>query len=245
MKNFGSGKSLFARSAVAIAALGAGASAFADLSPIIFSVQASNSNGAGSWSVAYDPINDGPDGFFWNGGPQTIVDGDGDEIAIVELASMSAFSDPAVGLTFTVQALAANTNFLISSAVLSFPTIAPATGIASCGLTVTDSDTSSSASASGNIGATGGSICVASYNGGTIFGENINPVSTNVPAGTATGNYSTGLQPIGSVSSIALDYGFTLSANDSASATAVFFVIPEPSSLALIGLGVVALIRRR
>lgn len=244
MKIFGSSKSLLVR-ALAIGLFGAGAVAFADLSPIVFSVHASNANGSGSWEVPYDIFNDGPDGYFWSGGPQIITDGEGDEIAIVELASFSAFADPAVGMTFTVQALAANTTFAISSGTLSFPTIGGATGIASGGLTVTDSDSSSFASLVGNTGAVGSSAFVATYNGGTIHSENINPLTVNNLAGSSSGNFNSGLLPIGSVSSIKVDFGFTLSANDSASGTSVFFVIPEPSCIALIGLGAVAMLRRR
>lgn len=243
MKNFGSGKSLLVR-AIAIGVIGIGASALADLSPIIFSVQASNANGSGSWDVAYDPGNDGPDGYFWSGGPQTITDGEGDEIAVVELASLSAFGDPAVGMTFTVQALNVNTVFSISSGILSFPAF-NGTGIASGGLTVTDSDSNAFASLVGNIGAANTSSFVASYNGGTIFNEDIGPLSVNNVAGSDSGNFNSGLQPIFGVGSIQVDFGFTLSANDSASGTSVFFVTPEPSALALLGLGAVALIRRR
>lgn len=246
MTFFGSGKGLLARLAVVAVGVAASSAVQAGLSPVIFSVTASNANGTGTYNVAYDPGLDDPSGYFWSQlGPVTITDGDGDEIATVELANFSAFGDPAVGMSFTVQALGAPTTFSINSGVLSYAPISNASGIASGGLTATDSDTNAFASLVGNIGSSGTRAFVASYNGGTIFGEDVPPLSVNNPAGSDSDNFNTGLQPIGgAIFSMQVDFGFVLSANDSASGTSVFFVVPEPTTMILMGLGL-ALIRRR
>ena len=247
MTFLGSGKGLMARLAVVAVGMAASTAAQAGLSPVVFSVTASNALGSGTYEVAYDPGADGPDGYFWSQiGPVTITDGNnGNDIAIVEQASFSAFGDPAVGMPFTVQSAGVPTTFAIHSGVLSFAGIAGASGIASGGLTATDSDTNAFASLIGNTGSTGTRAFVASYNGSTIFGEDVPPLVVNNPAGSDSDQFNTGLNPIGGViSSMQVDFGFTLSSNDSASGTSVFFVTPEPTSMLLMGLGL-ALIRRR
>jgi len=248
MTYFGSGKGLMARLALVAVGLTATTAAQANLSPVIFSVTASNANGSGTYEVAYDPGLDDPSGFyFWSQlGPVTITDSNnGNEIATVELANFSAFGEPAVGLGFTVQALGAATNFAINSGVLSFAPVTNQLAVASGGLTATDSDTNSFASLVGNIGSSGNHAFVAAYNGGSIFGEDVPPLLVNNPAGGDSDNFNTGNQIIGgAVSSMQIQFGFVLSGNDSASGTAAFYLVPEPTTFVLLGLGF-ALIRRR
>ncbi|MCC6357974.1 MAG: PEP-CTERM sorting domain-containing protein [Phycisphaerales bacterium] len=243
------------RNRISVAALSLGLAALAptasaDLSNVIFRIEATNSQGSGVFEATSDQGSWDGDTYTWVGGGIDIRNESGDVIASLMNATFVAIADPQVGILFDVVAGATDTQFTISSGELSFPTIFGATGVASAGLTVTDAGQDNGALATGN-GGSGNSAYQANYNGlipaGTIFAEFIRSVVVATPGGTETGVGSTGgfLNIPDPVSSMSAQYSFLLSALDSASGTSNFVVIPEPASLVLLALGATALIRRR
>ena len=232
------------------------ATALAELSPVVFSIEASSSLGSGSWQFTFDQLNQTGDGlafYSWNL-PERVIIRDRD--TGVEIASLSAASvfyqfDPTVVVQFTVTSGAVDTDFTITSALNSFAAINNAFGRASAGVTVTDVD-GDGASLTG-LGV-GGAAYEAHYNGmvpgGSSFADLLfNPVVAEI-AGTASDSASfPGLgafQPIaGSVTDMSARFSFRLSANDIASGTSNYEIIPEAGSLAVIGLGIVIGVRRR
>jgi MYXO-CTERM domain-containing protein len=163
--------------------------------------------------------------------------------------------DPEVNLDFAVQAGPEGSTFHIASSQIMFDPIDPAWGRASTAFTLTDSSGDFDGATLTGIGATGGAY-LAQYNGwagnpmgpdGTTFAEGIFSMSAG-PGGIVDESYNEpelGYSfipvPVDSMSSL---ISFDLSASDSASGTSTF-VIPEPSALALLALGGLALLRRR
>ncbi len=169
----------------------------------------------------------------------------GHVIGTLENCHFGFFADPVVTLFFDVQAGNALTTFTIQSGLLSFPSIVNGQAKATSAVTVTDNN--------GN-GVTmtgleaGGTMYRAAYNGqpGTTFATlNGGPITAG-GFDSASSNASQGFQLVpGSVSSIWAEYSFKLSARDSASATSTFVIIPTPGAMALGGLALVAMRRRR
>lgn len=222
----------------------------ADLSSVIFNITATNDQGTGNVQVSSDQGSWNGDTYTWIGGGINITSLSGDVIATLTSARVMYQADPQVGIIFDVLAGATDTQFTISSGLLSFAGISGATGVASAGLTVTDAGQDDGALATGN-GGSGGSAYQANYNGlapaGTLFAEFIPSVAVSTPGGSNSGSGSTGgfIAIPGTVSSMSAQYSFLLSADDSASGTSNFVIIPEPASLGLLLAGALALIRRR
>lgn len=236
--------------ALSVGALMLVSTASADLSNVVFRIEATNSLGSGVYEVTADQGSWDGDTYTWGGGNVDIMDEGGNVIATLMHAQVNAVADPQVGILFDVVAGATDTQFTISSGELSFPAITNATGVASAGLTVTDAGQDNGAIATGN-GGSGGSAYQANYNGlapaGTLFAEFIPSVIVSTPGGSSTGSGSTGgfIAIPGTVTSMSAQYSFMLSALDSASGTSNFVIVPEPASVALLALGALALIRRK
>jgi hypothetical protein len=172
------------------------------------------------------------------------------------LETLDAFydPDPEVNLNFSVQAGGTNTTFHIASSLLTFDTITSPEGQANAAFTLTDFD-ADDASLTG-IGDTGGGY-LAQYNGwaghpagpmGTTFAEGIYSMSAGFLE-TVTQDFeypASGWEPIAeSVDSASSLVSFELSANDLASGTSHFEIIPEPGTLGLLMLAGMFLLRRR
>lgn len=193
----------------------------------------------GSWDSEHQ-------NWTWNStDPLEIRNSSGQVIGSLENCRFGFVADPVVTLFFDVQAGNALTSFTIASGVLSFPTITNGQAKATSAVTVTDNN--------GN-GATmtglqsGGNMYRAAYNGqpGTTFATlNGGPIGVGAWDSVAN-NEALGFQLVpGAVSSMWAEYSFKLSANDTASATSTFTLIPTPGALALGGLALAMLRRRR
>jgi hypothetical protein len=160
--------------------------------------------------------------------------------------------DPSVNLSFAVESgsTPGGTSFTIKSALLTFPTINTPSGRASAGFTLTDGVDEDGATLT-PLNSDPGSY-KAQYNGfvpsGTTFTHLI-PQMVADPLGTISlsQDYPGGglYEAIGTpVSDMSTQVSFVLSANDLASGSSVFEIIPEPSGLLLVAVGL-ALVRRR
>lgn len=144
--------------------------------------------------------------------------------------------DPIIGLNFSVQAGGSTTTFVISSGLLSFPTIT-ADGRATTGFSVTDGD-GDGATLTG-IGDPAGAqgAYLAQYNGfaGTLSGTTFAEVIQSINAGAfASATASADVPPLGfqqivdPVSDMSVLCNFTLTANDMASATSAYVIVQRP-----------------
>jgi hypothetical protein len=214
---------------------------------------------AGGKSTTWDPeltVTTRPDGIqdvnLANppspGMPIDIKASDGTLLAQVDSLGAILDHDPAVSLNFAVTAGAADTTFTIMSPVVGFPGIANPQAFATATATLTDQN-GGGATMTGLFSAD--RVYEASYNGGSVFADLVLPLVA-APDDSTIGNDrfpAAGRVPIAAtVSSIQSEYGFTLSALDSASGTSRFDIVPEPSSFVLAALGFAALVwhkRRR
>lgn len=159
--------------------------------------------------------------------------------------SFGAFGDPFLDLNFSIDAVA-DANFLFDTGVLSFDELVDPNAFATAAATIT---------ANGNGGTmtglfSGGSAYRATYNGGMIFADLIDPFST----GGNTSNTQTDRLPGagfatvgGPVSSMRAQWSFNLTGGDSASGTSRFTiepvdVIPDQGSVVLALTGVLPLL---
>lgn len=244
--------------AVGAVTIGSASVASANLSDVFFSIQASSGALSGTFEVMTDDViyNPSNDSYMWFGSGISINDDNsGAPIATLINAFVFIQADPQVNMTFNVQAGAAPTAFSVSTAVLNFPSISSAEGQASVGFSLTDSDPFGAGDGEALLSGDGpgGNAYWAEYNivpPGTVFTQQIPSLMIS---GDPSGSTSTGVDvpggglylPIaGSVSSMQAHTAFTLSANDQASSTSQFTIIPEPASLLLVLMGVASLRRR-
>lgn len=218
--------------------------AFASLDGPALKITASNSFGTGNWEIGFDQFryNSTNDSYSWfMAAPASIKNSNGVEIATIGGANAYYQMDPVVALGFFVSAGASSTHFTITSALLSFSTINTPLGQASAGTTVTDVDGDGASLTSTT------KLYNAYYNG--FLANNFTGLvgnSSAVSNQTAVANESFGFAPIGvPVSDMSAKWEFDLSANDIASGTSRYEVVPEPATLAVFGLAALALKKRR
>jgi hypothetical protein len=224
------------------------APALADITGPAFRIDASNELGQGFFEV---PESWGQ----WNNGvwtwqaqiPYVVQNTAGLPIATLTNCAITYVEDPVVSLTFGVQAGSSATTFQISSALLNFPTISPATGNASAGVSITDLN-GDGAQLTGLE--PGGLAYRSQYNGlvplGTDFASFITGPMTAGSFATVTDSGNVGPTAIGAaVSSMSARWNFTLTANDTAAGTSVFNIVPAPGAGAVLAMGLLAFRRRR
>ncbi len=230
----------------------------AGLSEVTFEIQAVSDLGSGSFTVTLSQtiFDSGTQTWSWTlGSPTTIMDGS-TPIATINAASFTYVNDPRVNLAFSVTAMEANTVFSISSGLLGFTSpVDPASGSASAGLLVTDTNgDGATLTGFGLTGPTGGAY-LAQYNGsmvpgGTIFAELMtSPLVAGINLTTSTtGEFPPGggFAAIGvPVSSMSAHFHFELSAFDLASGSSSFLIVPAPGALGLLAIGLIGSRRRR
>jgi hypothetical protein len=226
--------------------------AVADISDIVLRIEATNEMGT---AVFEGQLRDGdfyPGGeYIWESNtPIMMLNQSGQVIATLNNARVRCVEDPVVQVNFSVSAGSLMTAFTINSPLLSFATIANAAGRASAGVTATDTDGDGATVAAAGQPA----LYLSQYNGfvptGTLFADLIaGPVSAPAfDSETASGSSPGGgmFAPIANpVSDMSARFNFTLTANDEASGTSTFEIVPAPGAIALLGLGGLAAARRR
>jgi len=175
---------------------------------------------------------------------------DGELIARLDGLEVGYIADPVISMGFLVTAGGSTTNFTITSALLSFPTI-DAVARASAAITVTDID-GDGALMTGLL--PGSKAYRAMLDGGVASGAQFAALVDPASAKSYSSNISTesspagdGFTPVGNVSDMQSQFSFSLSANDGASGTSVFVTqpVPVPGAAVALGLGLTAALRRR
>ncbi|RMH11261.1 MAG: hypothetical protein D6695_09555, partial [Planctomycetota bacterium] len=212
-----------------------------------FRVDAINGNGTGSFVVTFE---DGTwDGNVWTyelDQARDLGPGVGSiESALIVITNNNRTGGQTVSLNFNVAAGALNTVFDVASGNVA-AALASAMGAASAGFSVTDT-----LGDGATLAPDGDAIYTASYNNeSSTFAQLLtSPVSAGAfSTASAFAEFpgGGGYAPLtGAVTDISARWTFAVSAFDVASGTSVFTVIPSPASLALLGLGGLAIRRRR
>lgn len=237
----------FGKALAALTVLGAAVfAAHADLSGDAFHITASNDSGSGEYSVPVEAMSYDADTNTWSWSlesPVELTNGEGDTIAWLNGGNAFVAGDPAVNFGFAVQAGGLDTFFTITSALLSFPTIASPQAQAGAAFTITDTNHN------GATLSTGRGKAYSAWTDGGPYADLVDTFSTLNDGNSASSDDNepdSGYNLLGySVSSMASSVQFTLTHDDLASGTNGFEVIPEPSTLALVALGALSMLRRR
>lgn len=245
--------------AASIAALVLGASASADIDPVVFHIRAERTDNPlefAEYTAFFDPVYIDPTNgdYTWAlTQPVNMFSQSGQMIAQLREADVFCRADPQVDLNFSVFAGDVNTTFTVTSPTLSFASIAQAVGRTSAGFSISDLDGDGVTMSGWN----GNSIYTSRYNGavpgGTTFHDSfVGAYGTPIPGDTfsTSDDYpGAGLYApiVGSVSDMSSRFRFSLTANDIASGTSVYEIlpVPAPSAVTLFGLGGILVARRR
>jgi MYXO-CTERM domain-containing protein len=213
-----------------------------ELSDTFFRIDVSNAEDSAFFEILSEDVEYDPELGGWTWSDIGIALGG---VATLDQATLTILGDPQITLNFAMTAGSLDTTVAISSAVLSYAPFVNPDGLASAGLTLTESN-GDTATLTGLGGS--GNAYVASYNAppGTIFAEFVPQLYVSEQYGSASDSGSTGWLPISdTVANMQAQYSFLLTAGDQASGTSVFVIIPEPAGLALLALGGLVIGRRR
>ena len=187
-----------------------------------------------------------------NGGFECVfVNEYGPEISLFDGGAITSLkltmdADPEVGIEFGVRASSLATTFSILSDVIVFDPMVNPEAYASAGVTMTDRPGVSGATITGLF--PDGKTHQARYNGSSVFANLVSGFA--ITSGTMTkdeenGNEFSMITINDTLTSIESQFYFTLTARDSASGTSTFVVVPEPATMALLGLGALSLLRMK
>jgi hypothetical protein len=188
-----------------------------------------------------------------NGGFECVLVNEyGPEISLFDGGAITSLKltmdvDPEVGVEFSVRAGGSATTYSFLSDVVTFGSLVNPTAYASAGITMTDRSTAG-ATITGLFD-NGTKTHQARYNGSTVFANLVNGFSFSTgltqTLEEAKGSPYNMILINDTLTSIESEFYFTLSARDSASGTSTFVVeIPEPTTICLLGLGALSLLRR-
>lgn len=239
--------------AAALGAVGAAVSgARADYIGPLFNLTATNDSGTASYVVEFDRGSYDPGSETWTWKllhDVELLDPRTDElIGVLNSASVTYIADPQISLNFAVTAGQTDTAFTISSAQLAFGALTNPPATTSTGITATD-NTGDGVAVTGRWG--GGGAYLAQYNGaipgGIDFAEFLPSVATADPFGTANGSDSTGglVAIFDTVMNMSAGFNFELTAEDQASGSSTFVIIPAPATGVALLAGLVIRRRRR
>jgi PEP-CTERM motif-containing protein len=165
------------------------------------------------------------------------------KLAHVSQLSFAVQADPVMDFGFSVEAFAEGTTFTISSPLLTFSQIVNPSEVQAYSEV---SATPGTTKVTGNL--PGGKVYRAAYNAGGVFADLVDsPIAIPSPiAGEGTGVQSIA----GGVTSMQGIYSFSLSTDLvpnswSADAISQYSIVPEPATLALLGLGSLVIRRRK
>lgn len=217
----------------------------AGLSEVTFEIQAVSILGSGTFTVTLSQtiFDSGTQTWSWTlGSPITIMD-DSTPIATINAASFTYVNDPQVDFGFTVTAGTVETVFTITSGLLTFPVVDPASGSVSAGLLITDADGDGA-----TLTPTGGAY-LSQYNGfvpgGTTFAELMTSplVAGNNLTADDSGAFASAIGV--PVIDMSAQFSFLLTANDIAVGSSSFLIVPAPGALGLLAIGLIGTRRRR
>jgi hypothetical protein len=201
-------------------------------------IRVSDGQDAGEMTWLLQPSQTDGDRYGWSLSEPVAIMSGGRILATVTALGVDIDVDPQVDLKFAVTAGTSAQRVTISSAVVPFSAIASPLAYATAAVTVTDND-ANGATLTGVY--TGSKAYRASYNAAPVdWAYLVDPV-TVAPDFSGIGMQrqpATGRLVIpATLTSIQSEFDFWLSANDQASGTSRFDVVPEPATLVLLALG--------
>lgn len=213
-------------------------------------VTANNSNGTSqAWVV---PTSAGT----WDAGTQTwsyeapapvpLMTSGGTWIGTMQRFSMSAVEDPQISLDFVAVASSVDTWFTISTGLLTFAPFVPNFGVASSGITLTDTNGNGAVYTGMGPGGNGYSAWYNGFPGSNLYSAQIPGLAFAGPPFDTQSTNGFFMGAIGGpVGSMSAQWNFIVSAGDAASGTSTYVLLPAPGSVALLGLAGITASRRR
>jgi hypothetical protein len=236
-----------------------------DISSIIFRIDATNTVGSGYLQFTSDQLvyNASTNQWVWSTGFNEILDGT-DVIATLDSATLKLVKDPAlhkpyyIEFGFTLHSGTADTDFSITSALISFATLPPEklqppTGGGRATASFTATDVNGNGVTLTPNGPAGSGVYTAQYDGWVPDGITLASLVGEISIGPGGSGGTSQTYPSGSgyaaignsVYDMSAMAGFSLTYDDTVSATTTYRILPEPAGLGLLLLGAVALGWRR